>query len=298
MYITNQKILFVETMSMFITDLAESSTVMNSQKNGTKKSKFFYIIILSLGVDMLPIKVKRNPPQKVIHPIPPHNGFGSEEDSLLSVYYLDPSGKIHEYVTDKFKRDKHILRFNAKLISPVPSDEERKFVLSYFLRDEAIQIYEIADRNSGRLSCKFMERAKIKNPYTNKYYTEKDLQVGNTIYVNKYIFRLLEFDEYTKKYMRDNCEIFRDSDPSEVIERIRAAGGKFESFEKYLIEILRALDPSGAGYVTSEEIKEGFKKFNLHLTPQEMITLTDELKKDAKGKYSMEDLYNLIVCYH
>ena len=69
------------------------------------------------------IKVKRNPPQNIIHPIPPHNGFGSEEDSLLNVKYLDPNGKIREYVSDKFKRDKHILRFNAKLISSIPSDE-------------------------------------------------------------------------------------------------------------------------------------------------------------------------------
>ena len=64
---------------------------------------------------MNPIKVKRNPPQRVIHPIPSHNGFGSEEDSLLSVFYLNPAGKVHEYYTDKFKRDKHILRFSAKM---------------------------------------------------------------------------------------------------------------------------------------------------------------------------------------
>ena len=27
--------------------------------------------------------------QKVVHPIPPYNGYGSEEDSLLNVFYLD-----------------------------------------------------------------------------------------------------------------------------------------------------------------------------------------------------------------
>ena len=216
---------------------------------------------------MIPIKVKRNPPQKVIHPIPTHNGFGSEEDSLLSVFYLNPAGKVHEYYTDKFKRDKHILRFNAKLISPVPSDEERKFIVSYYVRDESIQIYEIADRNSGRLSCKFLE------------------------------FRLLECDEYTKKYMRDNAEIFRDSDCSEVIGRIRTAGNYFDNMDNYLITLLKGLDPENKGYISSNEILEGFKKFNLYLSTQELISLTDYLKKDEKGNYSMEDLYNLIVCY-
>ena len=246
---------------------------------------------------MQPIKVKRNPPQKVIHPIPPHDGFGSEEDSMLSVQYLNPHGKIHEYVTDKFKRDKHILRFNAKLISPVPCDEERKFIISYFVRDDAIQVYEVADRNSGRQSCKFMEKAKMKNPYTNRYYTEKDLKIGNTIYLNKYTFRLLECDEYTKKYMRDNAEVFRDSDASGIIERIRLASNKYDNLDKFLIEMLRAIDPSGKGFVNKDTILEGFKRFGLFLTTQELITLTDELRKDANGLCSMEDLYNLIVCY-
>ena len=251
----------------------------------------------NLGVDMNPIKVKRNPPQRVIHPIPSHNGFGSEEDSLLSVFYLNPAGKVHEYYSDKFKRDKHILRFSAKLISPVPSDEERKFIVSYYVKDESIQIYEIADRNSGRLSCKFLERKKMKNPYTNRYYSEKDLMVGKTIYLNKYTFRLLECDEYTKKYMRDNAEIFRDSDCSEVIARIRTAGNVFDNMDNYLVAILKGLDPENKGFISSDEICEGFKKFNLYLTTQELISLTDYLKKDENGNYSMEDLYNLIVCY-
>lgn len=246
---------------------------------------------------MVAIKVKRNPPQKVIHPIPPHNGFGSEEDSLLSVFYLNPHGKMHEYVTDKFKRDKHILRFNAKLISPVPSDEERKFIVSFFLRDEAIQVFEIADRNSGRLNCKFMERTKVRNPYTNRHYTEKDLEAGNTIYLNKYIFKLLECDEYTKKYMRDNAELFRDSDLTQVVQRIRTSSSKYESLEKYLIDVLRVIDPQGKHWVTLNDIIEGLKKFNLYLSVQEQITLTDSLTMDTQGEYSMENLYNLIVCY-
>ena len=251
----------------------------------------------NLGVEMNPIKVKRNPPQKVIHPIPSHNGFGSEEDSLLSVFYLNPQGKVREYYTKEFKRDKHILRFNAKLISPVPSDEERKFIVSYYVKDESIQIYEIADRNSGRLSCKFLERKKMKNPYTNRYYSEKDMVVGNTIYLNKYTFRLLQCDEYTKKYMRDNAEIFRDSDCSEVIERIRTAGNCFDNRETYFITVLKILDPHNKGFISSDEIKEGFKHFNLYLSTQELISLTDYLKKDENGNYSVEDLYNLLVCY-
>ena len=104
------------------------------------------------------IKLKTNPKQNIIHPIPPYNGYGTEEDSLLNVKYLNFQYKVSEHYVDKFKRDKHILRFLAKLISPFPSDEERKFLLSFYCRDEAIQVHEIAERNSGRKSGKFYEK--------------------------------------------------------------------------------------------------------------------------------------------
>ena len=97
--------------------------------------------------------------------------------------------------------------------------------------------------------------------------------------------------------MRDNAEIFRDSDCSEVIGRIRTAGNDFDNLDSYLVAILKCLDPNNKGYISSDEILEGFKKFNLYLTTQELISLTDYLKRDENGNYAMEDLYNLIVCY-
>ncbi len=214
----------------------------------------------NLRIEMSPIKMKRNPPQKVIHPIPPHNGLGSEEDSLLSVYFLNPKAKIKDMIK-MFKSDKHILRFNAKLISSLPSDAERKFIISFFVRDDTIQVFESADKNSGRISSKFMERQKQKNPYSNKYYTEKDLIVGNTIYLNHYIFKLYECDEYTKKYMIDNAEVFRDSDLHSLIGRIKLAALKYQNLEEYVVEVLKTLDPDGQNYVSKEDIQEGFKKY-------------------------------------
>ena len=133
---------------------------------------------------MIPITKHRKLQTKIIHPIPSHtSGLGSEEDSLLSVYHLRPVAKIIN-MNKMFKSDKHILRFNSKLISQIPSDGERKFLISFFARDQTILVFEIADKNSGRQTAKFMERKKHRNPYTNKYYKETDFIYGNTIYVN------------------------------------------------------------------------------------------------------------------
>ena len=97
--------------------------------------------------------------------------------------------------------------------------------------------------------------------------------------------------------MRDNVEIFRDSDCSEVLERIKTSGNGYSNFETYLVTILKELIQKNNGYISSDEIKEGLKNFNLYLSIQEVISLTDYLKKDEKGNYSMEELYNFLVCY-
>ena len=240
------------------------------------------------------IKLKTNPKQNIIHPIPPYNGYGTEEDSLLNVKYLNFQYKVSEHYVDKFKRDKHILRFLAKLISPFPSDEERKFLLSFYCRDEAIQVYEIAERNSGRKSGKFYEKQRVKNPYTKQYYTEKDLVLGNLIYVNKYTFKLIEMDEYTRKYMISNKEIFRDADIKNVVERIKLGSNEFSDFEEFLVHLIYVIDPKGNHYVSKDDIVNGIKCFGIHLSEQEISTLVSRLNRSG-NLYSMEDLYNYLA---
>jgi len=44
----------------------------------------------SLGIDQIPIDLKKEKAKKFWQPVPPYNGFGSEEDSLGSVYSLQP----------------------------------------------------------------------------------------------------------------------------------------------------------------------------------------------------------------
>jgi len=212
-----------------------------------------------MGIDVTPVKIKKNPPQKVIHPIPSHTGIGSEEDSLLSVYFLRPVARIKD-MNKMFKSDKHVLRFSCKLISSVAADEERKFLLSVYVRDDTIMVYELADKNSGRTPCKFMERKKHKNPFTKKYYNEKDFTVGGTIYLNSFIFKLIEADEYTKKYMKDNPEIFTDSDMQAILNRVRLVANKIGDYENFLVQVVKNIDENNKGFVSKENIAEGLKR--------------------------------------
>jgi len=45
--------------------------------------------------------------------------------------------------------DSHVLGFRAKMISKVPDDEERQFIIRVYLMDDTISIFEQAKRNSG-----------------------------------------------------------------------------------------------------------------------------------------------------
>ena len=248
----------------------------------------------NLNIDMSSNSYKHNlKSTRVMHQIPPYNGFGSEEDSLLNVFYLDPTGKTKEYITEKFKRDKHILRYLAKLISANPADEERKFMVSFYLRDNAIQVYEMAGRNTGRQSGKFIEKQRIKNPYTNLYYTEKDFVPGNVVYVNKFIFKLIESDEYTRKYMRDNPEVFRDSDINNIVNNKIKGRVQEENYDDFLVKMLAVIDPHGSNYASADDIQKGFIKMGIILSDMEVMTLIGNLRREG-NVYSMEDLFNLI----
>jgi len=119
--------------------------------------------------------------------------------------------------------------------------------------------------------------------------------VGNKIYLKSYIFNLFEADAYTEKYMKDNPEIFVDSDLLAVIDRIRSCSIKFESIEEFVVNLLKALDTEGRNYVPKTDILSGLKNFNLFLSTQEILVLTQVLGTDENGDYSMEDLYNLII---
>ncbi len=87
--------------------------------------------------DMNPIQIKKPKANLVYQPVPPYNGYGTPEDSLGSVFSLQPKPPRID-MKKMFKQDMHILRFDAKLISTEPDDESRKFIISFYCGDDTI----------------------------------------------------------------------------------------------------------------------------------------------------------------
>lgn len=69
--------------------------------------------------------------------------------------------------------DSNVLRFMAKMDSDRPIDQNRCFIISYFLCDDTILVYEPPQRNSGIIGGKFLERNRIKLPNGSGYYSSQ-----------------------------------------------------------------------------------------------------------------------------
>ena len=80
--------------------------------------------------------------------IPPPTGYGTEEDSLGSVYSLDHKPPRKD-INKMFAQDQYILRFNARLWSEIKDFNEKTFIVSFYCGDDTVQVYETSQRNSG-----------------------------------------------------------------------------------------------------------------------------------------------------
>ena len=92
--------------------------------------------------------------------------------------------------------------------------------------------------------------------------------------------------------MRDNPEVFRDSDIKNIINKIRnkTIG---ESGDDFLIRMLSVIDPKGINYATADDIQRGFTQLGIILSNMEIMSLVGNLRRKGNS-YSMEDLFNLV----
>lgn len=191
-----------------------------------------------------------------------------------------------------FLCDQYILRYEARMISENKEDNIRKFIISFFCGDDTVQVYEQAERNSGIWAGKFLEKKKHKHPITNKYYTEKDFQVGETVVLANYRFQLLRVDEFTYKYMKERPNVFPEANIDSVLQKLRTYAKKYNSNEEFAIQLFKRLDKNANGFIEFDELFTGLKELDVNLTIQEIYTIMRKFDTDGNFKLSMEELFN------
>ncbi|XP_072708448.1 EF-hand domain-containing family member C2 isoform X2 [Ciconia boyciana] len=201
--------------------------------------------------DFTPVRYKAPPPPKPEKKFPPYTGFGSEEDSLCSCMGLLPKPPRKDFKKfmekDRSGMESNILRFLAKLITDSPIDKDRKFIISYFLSDDTISVFEHIQRNTGILGGKFLERGRIKKPgqelfksEPSEYFKAQNLFVGARVCFHGHNFLLVDADEYTFNYMEKHANEFSVADIGVILKKLKDIAGPHS---QEIRQVFAATDP-------------------------------------------------------
>ncbi|KAG2501001.1 hypothetical protein HYH03_000822 [Edaphochlamys debaryana] len=245
--------------------------------------------------EFAPVDIKEPILPKPRAAVPPFNGYGTIEDSLqncLSLVPKPPKRDLHKLMN----KDKIILRFVVRMVDTDThrhsnTDLARRFILSYFMMDDSLLVFEPPVRNTGIAGGKFLERQKIYKPRSEEIYTYLDLYVGSVIEVFNRSFELLEADEYTLTYMENYKDIFVMADTDVLIRSLQAqVSGKEDAVRAALI----AADKSGSGALGGVELEGGLRAAGLKFTRHQAISLTRRLDRNNTGTISIEDFLKLL----
>ncbi|XP_071993870.1 EF-hand domain-containing family member C2 [Engystomops pustulosus] len=232
--------------------------------------------------DFTPVQYKTPQMLKIEKKIPPYNGFGSEEDSLCSCLGLLPKPPQRDFKKfmekDRNGLDSNVLRFVAKLITENPIDKERTFIISYFLSDDTIAVFEPLQRNSGIIGGKFLERCRVKKPgqelfktEMSEYFKAKDLFVGARVNFNGHKFVLIDADEYVFRYMEKNAYEFPMADIASIMSKLRNI---VESSPREIKQHFVANDPRNSNEMTYEAFRNVMVEIcDRKLTEHEIMTV-------------------------
>ncbi|XP_055071584.2 EF-hand domain-containing family member C2 [Misgurnus anguillicaudatus] len=231
--------------------------------------------------DFTPVLCKAPPPAKPMRQVPPYTGFGSEEDSLCSCQGLlpKPPQKDFRKMMEKDRQGlvSNVLRFVGKMLTDSPVDKERIFIISYYLSDDTIAVFEPPQRNSGVAGGKYLARGRVKKPgqelfksEMSEYFTAQDLYVGAKLHLNDQPFQLLDADEFTFNYMEQYAEEFPRSNVGTIISKIKSVG---EETQKKVKQFFIMSDPGNIGFLPYESFRTVLADIDGQLSEHEIMTL-------------------------
>lgn len=231
-----------------------------------------------------PIKIETSVPVITKREIPPHTGFGSEEDSLRSVtrgfaasvtasssISASKLARIQKYSSFESK----VLSFVAKLKSTDDNnafDGFRRFVITFHVQDGTVKVVEPPVRNSGFQGGVFLSRRVIPRvPKGEGDLDETDLSLGCCIRVLNHEFILLESNEMTLHWMEE--QNFPQSSLTAIIKKIRnrlyniAANGNLKDELLQESEKIDAENSSTTPYglVNADALRAVLNNYNLLL---------------------------------
>mmetsp|Transcript_94051 Transcript_94051/g.166575 ORF Transcript_94051/g.166575 Transcript_94051/m.166575 type:complete len:635 (-) Transcript_94051:73-1977(-) len=218
----------------------------------------FYRDYMNLDQWQGKLDVSEPPISHVELPPPPHNGVGTEEDSLINCLMVQPKPPKQDLVR-LMTLSGEILRFEAKLVNGLPEDDVRRLIIGYFPADNTVAVWELQQRNSGFTGGKFCEKRRMKNPDTGRYFELSDFAVGKVVTIKSHPLHIIRADEHTLQYAEKNTDVFPFADPLFCARRLAP-----------LREAPELQDPQG---VDPDTLKDLALDAGVDIVDHEIITL-------------------------
>eukprot|EP00443_Scrippsiella_acuminata_P044140 CAMPEP_0115201348 /NCGR_PEP_ID=MMETSP0270-20121206/17578_1 /TAXON_ID=71861 /ORGANISM="Scrippsiella trochoidea, Strain CCMP3099" /LENGTH=608 /DNA_ID=CAMNT_0002614755 /DNA_START=120 /DNA_END=1946 /DNA_ORIENTATION=- len=226
----------------------------------------FYKEYMDVDQKQMTMDVSEKPLRHIKLAPPPHNGIGTEQDSLINCHMIQPKPPKVD-LAKLMSLSGESLRFEAKMANGEPEDECRRFVIAFFPDTDRVAVYELQQRNSGHMAGKFREKSRLKNPATGKYFEMKDFYVGTTVNICAQPLQIIRADEHALQFLEANCDHFPYADPSACAVRLQPLAGEPEMQDE------RGIEP--------DRLKELAAERGVSLVDHEVITLLRKFGMDT-----------------
>lgn len=121
-----------------------------------------------------------------------------------------------------------VLRFGAQMISDVKENNERLFIITYYLSDDTIAVYELSCRNSGYRGGEFIGKSTVFWPGQEKFtnyrplaYKSQDFYLGAIVNLRDYIFKITSVDLFALRFMEEHKELYAMSHPHLILTKLK-----------------------------------------------------------------------------
>jgi hypothetical protein len=213
--------------------------------------------------------------------VPPYNGFGGLADSLQNCVALIPK-PVRPNFDKQMTYTDTVLRFKARMIkdetghsryTPTESDEAREFIVSVYLANDTVAVFEPPDRKKQIVGGKFLERQECLKPNSPEKYEATDCFAGARLILFSRCFELVEADGYTYGFMEQHGPSFPRSDVKQVVARLRSllAGREAAAREAF----------GGAEKTDAEGMQRALTAAGIEVVKQECVTLFRRLAGGA-----------------
>lgn len=293
------------------------------------------------GLPLLPpitASVLADAKPKPVRALPPHTGFGSKEDSLSSVrgglvpraqprrdLFRRPLAEPGSVDVGTHSTAGRALRFGATIAAASDDDASRRFVVSFFLEDGTLSVFEVRAPNSGHIGGLFLERSRVPLPrghggtllaeaadeatasgtaaVGSGYYEAHHLSAGETVDLFGRRLVLTDADAFTERYLSAHASDLAEWRKAEAAAA--AAAAALEQSAAAEAEAAKADDAAaraghGAAAVETQRVDRLEKQLRSVLLARsaQIRTVFRRIDRNADGRITLSEFATLLSDLH